>query len=389
MRVYNFDEIFDRRNSDSIKWNYYPADALPMWVADMDFKSPPAIIDALRARADHGLFGYTKGEMDLPATIVGWCKRRYNWDVSRDEVVMLPGLVSGLNIVARAFGAVGDSTITFTPVYPPFLSSAAEQGMTAIQVPMTPVYTGATLRYEIDFDAFEKAITPRTRMFVMCHPQNPAGREFTREELTRLGEICLRHKLLICSDEIHGDLMLDGRKHAPFATMSPEIADSCVTLMAPSKTFNVPGLGCSFAVVKNPQLRQRMKSAMSGIIPHVNIFGLVACEAAFTQCDDWLTELQAYLTANRNVMTQYLAERIPSIKTTVAEATYLAFFDVRETGIPGDPFTYLLNTAKVATNAGPMFGKGGEGYVRFNFGCPRATLLQALDRIAESLGGLR
>jgi cystathionine beta-lyase len=382
---FDFDQPVNRRDSDSIKWNYYDADVLPMWVADMCFRSAEPIVQALRDRVEHGIFGYAQPPKKLHETVVAWCARQYGWTIQPDDVIFLPGLVSGLNLVCRAYGHIGDSTITLSPVYPPMFSSATEQGMNCIHVPLTATQVNGAIRYEIDFDAFEKAITPRTTILMLCHPHNPAGREFTREELARLGEICIRKHVLICSDEIHGDLMLDDRRHLPMAAVSPEIADRTITLMAPSKTFNIPGLGCSFAIVTNAQLRQRLNSARSGIVPWVNLMGLTATEAAFTQCDDWLRELRAYLTGNRDFVARYLAEHMPTLKTTLPEATYLAFFDCSGAGIDGDPFAHFLKHARVATNAGSGFGKGGDGFVRLNFGCPRAQLHEALEKMAEAL----
>jgi cysteine-S-conjugate beta-lyase len=382
---FDFDSPLDRRNSDSIKWNYYGADVLPMWVADMCFRSAEPIVQALRERVEHGVYGYAQPPKSLHETVVRWCERQYGWTITPDDVIFLPGLVSGLNLVCRAYGHMGDSTITLSPVYPPMFSSATEQGMTCIHVPLTQSLVNGALRFDIDFAAFEKAITPRTTLLMLCHPHNPTGREFTREELTQLGEICARKNVLICSDEIHGDLVLDGRKHLPMAAVSPEIADRTITLMAPSKTFNIPGLGCSFAIVTNPQLRQRLNGARSGIVPWVNLMGLAATEAAFSNCDSWLGELRTYLAGNRDFTAAYIAEHMPSIKTTVPEATYLAFLDCAGTQIVGDPYKHFLERAKVATNAGSGFGKGGDNFVRLNFGCPRAQLLEALEKMAESL----
>lgn len=383
--AFNFDEIIDRRSSDSAKWTYYPADVLPAWVADMDFRSPEPIVQAVRERAEHGVFGYGFKHDGLNAAIVAWAQKRYNWTISAEHIVLLPGLVSGLNTVNRAFGHVGDSTIMLSPIYGPIFSSAHEQGLRPIQVPLAANRTGSTLRYEIDFDALERAITPRTVMLMMCNPHNPVGREFTREELQRLGDIALKRNLLICSDEIHCDLMLDGRAHTTFASLSPEIADRTITLMAPSKTFNVPGLGCSFAIVQNAHMRQRLHGAMSGILPHVNLFGIVAAEAAFTRCDDWLAALQTYLAANRDTLVQFVRDNMPGVATTVPEATYLAFLDFRETAIAKDPYTHFYSKAKVALSGGTGFGVGGDGFARFNFGCPRATMMDALERMAAAL----
>ena len=382
---FDFDEIIDRRNSDSAKWKYYAADILPAWVADMDFRSPPALSRALHARIDHEVFGYAFPGPEVTDSIVTWAQRKYGWTIIADDIVLLPGLVSGLNLVTRAFGHPGDSTITLTPIYGPMMSASSDQGMQSIQAPLTAVRSGSTVRFEIDFDAFERAITARTTLFMMCQPHNPAGREFTREELARLGAICQKRNVLICSDEIHGDLMLDGRAHTVFASLSPELADRTITLMAPSKTFNVPGLGCSIAIVQNAQLRQRLKNSMSGIIPHVNLLGLVAAQAAFTQCDDWLAGLQAYLTANRDVLVKFVAEHMPGVATTVPEATYLAFLDFRTVELARDPYAFFMDKAKVALSSGLGFGKDGAGFARLNFGCPRSRMLEVLERLAAAL----
>lgn len=381
----SFDELIDRRNSDSIKWLAYPADVLPMWVADMDFRSPEPVLQALRERVEHGVFGYAGPQPKLLEAIVAWAARRYGWQIRPEHIVLLPGLVSGLNSVVRAYGHVGDSTIMLSPIYPPIFSSAYEQGMRPILVPMLTTQSGSTLRYEIDFAAFEKAITPRTTLMMLCHPHNPIGREFTREEMLRLGEIALKHNLTICSDEIHCDLMLDSRQHTTFASLSPELAERTITLMAPSKTFNVPGLGCSFAIITNAQLRQRLQSAISGILPHVNLMGMVATEAAFTNGDAWLTDLQAYLSGNRDAMVQYVTEHMPGVSVTAPEATYLAFLDFRSVGLSKDPYGHFLSKAKVALSGGAGFGAGGEGFARFNFGCPRSRMMEALERMAEVL----
>jgi len=384
---FDFNQVVDRRrDSNSIKWHLYGADVLPMWVADMDFKVPEAVTRALHAHVDHGVFGYEMPSPTLLNTIKSWCKRQYNWDINTDEIVDLPGLVSGLNVVSRAFGYVGDSAITLTPVYPPFLSAPTNQGLQVIQVPMRYVKEGEhRFHYEVDFDAFERAITPRTRIFILCNPHNPTGHEYTREELTKLGEICLKHNVVIVSDEIHCDLLLDGTRHTPLASLSDELAQNTITLMAPSKTFNVPGLGFSFAVIKNKKLRDRMKDAAMGIVPHTNVLGMTAAQAAFSQCDDWLAALRTYLTENRNVMMDFVDENMPEIRTSKPEATYLGWLDCREAKVGSNAYDFFMKNAKVALNNGPTFGLGGEGFVRFNFGCTRATMLQALEQMRKAL----
>lgn len=384
-----FDQVVNRKASNSIKWKLYSDDVLPMWVADMDFKSPEPIIQALRDRVEHGVFGYEAPSDEMRAVVVNWLAKKYQWAIHPNDIVFLPGLVSGLNLVARAYGHMGDNVTTLTPVYPPFLSAPVNQGLTAVGCQLKRIDDGEHVRYTIDFDAFEKSITPRTHIFYLCHPHNPAGIVLSREELLKLGEICLKHNVLIISDEIHCDLMLDGNKHTPMASVSEEIGQNCVTLMAPSKTFNVPGLGFSFAVVQNKRLRERLQHAEAGIVPHVNALGITAAHAAYTQCDGWLADLQAYLTENRDVMLDYLAENMPEIKATRPSGTYLGWLDCNNTNIKGNPYDFFLKEAKVALNSGPMFGAGGEGFVRFNFGTSRSTMLEGLERMKVALDRIK
>jgi cystathionine beta-lyase len=356
-----------------------------MWVADMDFASPAPVLRALQARIAHGVFGYEGPHPDLIEAIVAWLARRYGWQVSPEAIVLLPGLVSGLNLVCRAYGYIGDHVVMLTPVYPPFLTAPPQQGLVADQVPLRPVADGPRWRYEIDDEAFCAAIGPRTRIFLHCHPHNPVGRDYTPAELERLAAICLERDVLIVSDEIHADLTLNGQHHTPMAALAPAIAERCVTLMAPSKTFNLPGLGCSFAVVTNPRLRARLEQAAEGIVPHVNALGMIAARAAYTEGEAWLTALLAYLRANREALLAFVDEHMPAIRCTVPEATYLAWLDCRQADLPGNPYRFFLDKARVATQNGTDFGRGGEGFIRFNFGCPRSLMLEALERMAKAL----
>ena len=390
---YDFDSKLDRRSAGSAKWTKYPQDVIPMWVADMDFKAAEPITRALSQRIAHGVFGYEEPSASLRQVIVAWLKARYAWDIQPDDLVFLPGLVSGLNVACRAFGHIGDAALMVTPVYMPFLSAPENNGMVARKVQLTRADDNGHVRYEIDFDAVEKAITPRTRMLIHCHPHNPIGQEFSPDDTRRLGELCVKHNLVLCSDEIHCDLMLGGAKHTPTATLSPDIADRTVTLMAPSKTFNIPGLGSSFAVVTNKRLRQQLTNAEAGIIPHVNALGLAATQAAYTECDGWLAALLEYLTANRDAMLDFIAENMPGVKAAVPAATYLGWLDCSSADIDGNPYQVLLteanqfflDEAKVAVTNGAVFGPGGRGFVRFNFGCPRAQMVEALTRMADAL----
>ncbi len=393
MTKYDFDSPIDRRNSDSGKWTRYPDDILPLWVADMDFACPPPVIDALHDRVDHAVFGYGGDPAELRAVFCAHLAKQYGWDVAPEAIVFLPGLVSGINVAARAVGAPGDGVLVCTPVYGPFLSSVELQGRSLHNAPLavsTSHHNGQdALYYEMDFAAIEQATSADTRLHILCNPHNPVGRAFNRTELETLAEHCLRHDFIICSDEIHCDLLLDGAQHIPIAALDPEIAARTITLMAPSKTYNLPGLGCSMAIIPDAELRKRFQRAAAGIVPHVNVLGLVAAQAAYSQCADWLEELQRYLTDNRNFTLQFVKQNMPALATTIPEATFLAWFDCRNAAILGNPYDFFLNNARAALNDGAWFGPGGEGFVRLNFGCLRATLAQALERMAEALSANR
>lgn len=385
--MFDFDCAPDRRNTLSFKWTTYPADVIPMWVADMDFLAPQPVREALAARVSHGVFGYDFSTTALAEAVSRWLARRFGWQVSPEALLFTPGVVSTMNLVLRTLAAPGDAAVVFTPIYPPFLSAPPQQGLQLIPVPLAEDEQ-ACPRYTIDFDALEGAITPRTRVLLLCHPHNPVGREWTRDELTRLAEVCHRHDLLICSDEIWGDLPLGEGTHTPIATLSAEVAQRCITLMAPSKTFNLPGLGLSFAVVTNPLLRKRLAHAAFGTLPHVNGLALVAAQAAYTACDDWLEALRVYLAANRDFLLSFVRAEMPGVCVCAPEATYLAWLDCRRVLDDQSPHTFFLKQARVALNDGASFGPGGTGWVRLNFGCPRSQLVAALERMRDALRAL-
>lgn len=378
---YDFDQEVERKGTDSHKWQKYGDDAIPLWVADMDFVSAQPIIEALHQRVDHGVFGYTQPPRELSLIIQERLKRLYNWDVREEDIIFLPGVVSGLNLAFQVYAGPGDAVLVQPPVYSHFTRDPALHGRVVIDPPLVEKEN----TYEIDFDAFEKSITDRTKIFVLCNPHNPVARVFARKELERLAEICLRHNIIICSDEIHCDLIYPAYRHLPIATLGQEVGDQTVTLMAPSKTFNMPGLGCAFAVIRNDRLRKMWISGSQGLIPHVNIMGLVAALAAFRDGKEWLDQVLLYLKENRDFLTQYVKERLPNLRMAKMEATYLAWLDCRNSGIPGNPFDYFLREARVALNDGAEYGKGGEGFVRLNFACPRKKLTEALDRMADAL----
>jgi cystathionine beta-lyase len=386
---YDFDQLIDRRASDSVKWNYFPSQVLPLWVADMDFVSPEPVVQALRARVEHGVFGYPmvghnfpgeKGE--LRDAIVERMRRLYGWEIKSEDILFTPGVVVGFNQASHALGAPGGAVLIQTPVYPPFLSTAQVAGMQEQSAQLTLQADG---RYEIDFEAFEGAFTPETRLFTLCNPHNPVGRVYRRDELAKMAEICLRKGVAICSDEIHCDLLFSGHRHIPIASLDPQVAQQTVTVMAPSKTFNIAGLGCSFAIIQNPELRKKYTQAGQGLVHGVNLLGLTAALAAYQDGQEWLEQLLAYLEGNRDYLAAYVRDELPGVKMAAPEGTYLAWLDCREAGLGDSPYKFFLERARVGLMDGASFGSGGEGFVRLNFGCPRRVLTTALERMKVSL----
>jgi cysteine-S-conjugate beta-lyase len=364
---FDFDGLVDRRGTGSLKWDRYAGrDVLPLWVADMDFAAPPAVVQALQARVAHGVFGYSHAPDELMEAVQDWLLQRYGWRVAAEELVWLPGLVVGLNVACRAVGGEGAEVLTLTPIYPPFLSAPELSGRGLVTVPMVR----EAERWGIDFEALESALTPASRLLLWCSPHNPTGRVWSREELERLADLCLRHDLVLCSDEIHADLVLEpGCRHLPTATLDAAVARRTITLMAPSKTFNLPGLNCAFAVIPDAALRARFRRVMAGIVPHVNLFGYAAALAAYRDSADWLAALLDYLRGNRDLVDAAVAT-MPGLRTTPVEATYLTWIDARDTG--------WENPAQVFEEGGVGLSDGREfgapGFVRLNFGCPRPVL---------------
>lgn len=384
--THDFDTLTDRRNSDSEKWRRYGPDVLPLWVADMDFRSPEPVIQALQERVAHGVFGYGAEPSELRGVIVERLERLYGWQVSEEDLVFVPGVVTGFNLACRAVAAPGDGVLMQTPVYPPILAAPAYAGLQRHAMQLTADATG---RYTVDLDAFAATITPATRLFILCNPHNPVGRAFTRDELAPMADLCLQHRIVIISDEIHCDLLLGDSRHIPIASIAPEIADQTITLMAPSKTFNIAGLKCSFAVIQNRDLRRRYLAARAGLVPGVNVMGFVAALAAYRHGQPWLDDLLAYLNGNVDFLLAYVADHLPGVRVHRPEATTLAWLDCRAAEIPGNPHRFFLERACVAVNDGDTFGPGGEGCVRLNFGCPRVVLAEALDRMSEALRLIR
>ncbi len=377
---YDFDMTIDRRQTGSLKWDRYQGrDVLPLWVADMDFTAPAEVIQALRQRVEHGVFGYPVTPQGLAETVVDRMQQMYGWRVHPDWIVWIPGVVVGLNIACRAIGQEGDAVATFTPIYPPFLTAPAHMSRSLIRTTLVPCQG----RMTFDLEAFERSLTDRTRLLLLCNPHNPVGRSFDRQELETVAEICLRHSVVICSDEIHCDLILDDRGHVPTASLSPEVEQQTITFMAPSKTFNVPGLDCALAIIPSGKLRRRFADAKAGIVPHINVFGYEAALAAYRHAEPWRQALLAYLRANRDYL---LAEinQIPGLVMGPVEATYLAWIDARGLGV--DNPARFFERAGVGLSDGAEFD--GPGFVRLNFGCPRATLAEAVERMSRAVRSL-
>lgn len=384
-----FDTRIDRHNTGSIKWDLFGPDVLPLWVADMDFESPEPLLRALHRRVDHGVFGYQFGSQIMRDVLVQRMAERYGWTIEGHDILFLPNLVSALNFSCLAYAGPGEGVLMQTPVYPPFLGAPVNSGRTVVTSDLLVRQEGQIIRYEIDFDAFEAAITPHTRAFILCNPHNPVGRAWTRSELMRMADICLRHKLIIISDEIHCDLLLDPVKHIPIASLSPEVAAITLTLMAPSKTFNVPTLGFAFAISQNKELRDRFEKVSNGFMPHPGAMGFTAAQSAYTECQPWLDQLLPYLKENRDTLTDFVTENFPSsVRLTRPEATYLTWLDLRGLNLPQAPSRFLLEKARVGLNDGADFGKAGEGFVRLNLGASRSLLLEALERMQAAFSML-
>ncbi len=387
MPTFDFDTAPTRVGTDSQKWQQYAGrDVLPLWVADMDFLAPPAVIDALQRRVAHGIFGYARPVASTTEAVVGYCARRYGWSIDPAWLVWLPGLVVGLNVTALAFAQPGEEVLCLTPVYPPFMTAPRHRGRVARTVPLALDRTAG--RWAIDWAALEAAVTPRTKLFFLCNPHNPVARVFRRDELERLAEFCLRHDLVLCSDEIHCDLILDETlPHRPTGTLGAEIAQRTITLLAPSKTYNVPGLGTSLAIIPHPELRARFVQATAGIVAEVNCLGYTACEAAFRHGEPWRQALLAYLRGNRDLLLATLAHDLPELAIEAPiEATYLAWINVSRLGL-ADPLAHF-EAHGVGLSEGRYFGADRGQYLRLNFGCPRATLAEALRRMAAAVAAL-
>ena len=379
---FDFDTPIDRHGTASVKWNKYGnRDIIPMWVADMDFACAPAVVEALRRRVDHPIYGYSEPPPGLVDATISHLENEYGWKIQPEWIVWLPGLVVGLNVVCRAFGREGADVLTAVPVYPPFLSAPANAARHAVRVQMVEA-NGA---WHWDMAALERAITPSSRLLLLCNPHNPVGRVFSRDELREIADACARHNLILCSDEIHNGLVLDpDKRHIPVASLSEEIAQRTVTLMSASKTFNLPALGCAYAIASNPDVRAKLKKAMAGIVHHVGLMGYIATEAAYRNGKDWQLALLDHLRGNRDLVEREIA-KMQGLRIWHAEATYLSWIDARELRTD-DPLQFFSD-AGVGLYDGALFG--APGFLRLNFACPRPLLERALERMARAVDAPR
>ena len=401
-KTYDFDTIHDRKNTSSIKWSIRMDDKgervpmrdddLPFWVADMDFPNPPEIREALKKRIDHGFFGYTSAPTELNNEIVKRMKRLYDWEIQPEWILYNPGMVMFLGAVTQALTDVGSGILMDTPVYGPFLSRPQHYQRFAQKVPMIRVDDDAqTFHYEIDFDAFERAITSQTQMYYLCSPHNPSGKAYSREDLERLADICLKNNVIIASDDIHCDLMLGNSQHIPIATLSPEIAHNTITMLAGTKTYNMAGLACSVAIIPDDEKRQKIAEFSWGSGYHVDTLAYEALLAGYRDCEDWLDQTRAYITENRDHAIEYLRENLPMIKSTIPEATYLLWMDFSAINLPekySSMTEFFAQEAGVIFSPGSFFGNNLDSYVRMNLACPRGLLMQGLERVSNLVNSL-
>lgn len=376
---YDFDKTIDRRATNSYKWDSAPEGVLPMWVADMDFRTAPAIIDALQKRVAHGIFGYTRVPDAYYDAVTSWFSRRHGWDIDREWIIYTSGVVPAVSAVIKAMTVPGDKVIVQTPVYNCFFSSIRNNGCEIVSNPLRR--TADT--YEMDFDALERcAADPRAKVMLLCNPHNPAGRVWTPDELTRLGNICLRNGVTVVADEIHCELVYQGFKYTPFASLSDAFLHRSVTCLSPSKAFNIAGLQIANIVAFDNDLRSRIDKAINiNEVCDVNPFGVAATIAAYNEGEEWLSQLVDYLHGNYEAMAEFCRRELPEFPITRLEGTYLVWMDCSSLGMPSDALEHaLLEDARLWLNAGTMYGAEGEGYMRWNIACPRSVMLDGLNR---------
>ena len=384
---YSFDEIIDREGTSCVKWDlrdkvFGNSDVLPMWVADMDFKTPEFISEAIIHRAQHAVYGYTYRTEGYYSSIINWMRSHHGWAIERDWILFSPGVVPVLFMATLAFTNPGDTVLIQTPVYPPFYDAVLKNNR---QLVFNPLIQNGN-RYEIDFKDLDLKLEG-TKMMILSNPHNPVGRVWTKDELLEIGRLCLKHNVLLISDEIHCDLVFSAYKHIPTASLSPEIAAITITCLASSKTFNTAGLSTSNVVASNPILRSKLNGIIQSVhVDSGNIFGAIASEAAYTHGEEWHNRLIEYLESNVNLVRSFLKERLPEIKFIEPEATYLLWLDFRELNISQPELVKLLiSKARLGLNDGTDFGIEGTGFMRLNIGCPKSLLIEGLQRLDNAL----
>ena len=385
---YDFDEPIKRENTDSFKFDYTreyfgTSDLIPMWVADMDFRTPDFIMEAIRKRTEHEILGYSLRPESFYQAIINWYRKRQDWSIERDWILFSPGVVAALSMAVNAFTREGEKVIVQPPVYHPFFSVVRDNKRKLVYNTLIE----EDGYYRMDLDDLKQKIDKDTKLLILSHPHNPVGHVWTPEELKDLADICLENNIVILSDEIHSDLVLHPHVHTPLSTLSDEIADNTITCVAASKTFNLAGLSSSAVIISNEELRAGFShEVQKGHLFMGNIFGTIAMEAAYSQGGDWLDQLLAYLKGNADLLVDYAASNLPGIRVSPPEATYLAWLDMKSLGMKGKQLRdFMTRDAKIGCNDGPSFGPGGKGYQRLNFACPRSTLQKALIQLKHAV----
>jgi cystathionine beta-lyase len=388
----DFNAVVERSGTASRKWDaqrevFGTENLLPMWIADMDFCSPPQVVSAVRQRACHGIYGYPERFESYYTAFVEWAYRRYDWQIDPEWMLTTPGVVTAITASILAFTEPGDGVLIQPPVYPPFFSCPRLSGRTVIENPLVEDSDGT---WRINFEDLARKLKLGPKLMVLCSPHNPVGRVWNRKELQTVAELCLENDVLMISDEIHGDLLLGGRRHIPLASIGTDVAARTIVCTAPSKTFNIAGLCTSTVIVSEPTLRAKLRHVLDALdICDGNVFGITAFEAAYRLGEEWLLELLPYLESNAEFMGEYLVEKIPRIRMTKPESTFLAWLDCRGLGLSQEKLkAFFIQNAKVGLNDGQTFGEEGLGYMRLNFGCSRQTLQQGLTRIEQAVKSL-
>ena len=388
---FNFDKIIDRTNNFSAKWsemnkNFGTNNLLPMWVADMDFLTAPCVMEALKDRLEQGIFGYTTRPSSYNESIVNWLDNRFSWKINQEWLMFSPAVITSISLLIQNLTQKNDKIMIQEPVYSPFHSIVESNERNLVISPLVKLDDGS---YVMDYEDIEAKIKD-VKVFILCNPHNPVGRVWTREELTRLGEICLKHNVLVISDEIHSDIILKNHKHTPFASISKEFSENTITCMAPTKTFNLAGLQSSFLVISNPYYYEVMDKAFSILdIKRNNAFSLVATEAAYNYGEDWLYELIKYIEDNVDFAIDYIKNHMPQLKVKKPEGTYLLWVDFSNLNVDKkDLKNALINKGRIALIDGSSFGIGGDGYYRINLACPRSMVLEGLKRIEFAIKSL-